>query len=52
MERKSLKSQISAVKQRILRADTRLLTAHIDQVLASDDPALALKAALAARAQH
>ena len=45
-------AQISAVKQRILRADTRLLTAHIDHVLASDDPALALKAALAARAQH
>ena len=45
-------AQISAVKQRVLRADTRLLTAHIDQVLASDDPALALKAALAARAQH
>ena len=45
-------AQISAVKQRVLRADTRLLRLHIAQALAADDPALALKAALAAQAAH
>lgn len=31
-------SQISSIKQRVLRADTRRLALHIDDVLSSDDP--------------
>jgi phosphotransferase system enzyme I (PtsI) len=34
-------SQLVAVKQRVLRADTRRLTARLEQVLSSDDPQLA-----------
>jgi len=31
-------SRIASIKQRILRADTRLLAPHVDDVLRSDDP--------------
>jgi len=31
-------SRIASIKQRILRADTRLLAPHLDEVLCSDDP--------------
>ena len=44
-------ARIAAVKQRVLRADTRLLTEHLSEVLSSDDPAAALSA-MSARAQH
>ena len=32
-------ARIASIKQRVLRADTRRLAAHLDEVLASDDPA-------------
>ena len=38
-------SQIAAIKQRILRSDTRRAAACLDGVLASDDPALACSTA-------
>ena len=44
-------ARIASIKQRVLRADTRLLTEHLSEVLSSDDPAAALSAMLA-RAQH
>jgi phosphotransferase system enzyme I (PtsI) len=41
-------SQISSVKQRILRADTKRLAGRLRAVLASDDPEQEWKGALAA----
>jgi phosphotransferase system enzyme I (PtsI) len=37
-------ARISSIKQRVLRADTRLLGAQLERVLAADDPAEALRA--------
>ena len=45
-------SRIASIKQRVLRADTRLLDESLLQLLSSDDPAAALRNVLAARAQH
>ena len=45
-------AQIASIKQRVLRADTRLLGASLREVLAADDPGSALRAALALRAAH
>ena len=45
-------SQIASIKQRVLRADTRTLSDRVAEVLTDDDPAAALRLALAARAQH
>ena len=45
-------ARIASIKQRVLRADTRLLSGHVQQVLLSDDPAAALKLAMAARPLH
>ena len=45
-------ARIASIKQRVLRADTRLLNGHLADVLLSDDPAAALRGALVARAQH
>jgi len=36
-------ARIAAIKQRVLRADTRMLRAELDRVLADDDPAEALR---------
>ncbi|MDP3615230.1 MAG: putative PEP-binding protein, partial [Rubrivivax sp.] len=41
-------ARIASIKQRVLRADTRTLSAVLRTVLEADDPAAALKAALAA----
>jgi len=38
-------SQISAIKQRVLRADTRRLAAHLPDILAAEEPALACRTA-------
>ena len=35
-------ARIASIKQRVLRADTRRLVAHLEEVLASDDPAACL----------
>ena len=43
-------TQIASIKQRVLRADTRALGERVAEVLASDDPAGALRLALTARA--
>jgi phosphotransferase system enzyme I (PtsI) len=43
-------ARIASIKQRVLRADTRSLGTLAREVLAADDPALALRAALTARA--
>ncbi len=43
-------AQVPAIKQRVLRADTRLLAAELPLVLAADDPAEALRLAVGARA--
>jgi phosphotransferase system enzyme I (PtsI) len=45
-------ARVSAVKQRILRADTRLLEAQIGRVLACDDPASLLGSATPNRLPH
>ena len=45
-------SQIASIKQRVLRADTRALVERVAGVLADDDPAAALRLALATRAQN
>jgi phosphotransferase system enzyme I (PtsI) len=45
-------ARVSAVKQRILRADTRLLEAQIGKVLAADDPASVLHTATQLRLPH
>ena len=42
-------ARIAAIKQRVLRADTRLLSGHVAVVLASDDPGEAFKLALQGR---
>ena len=42
-------ARISSVKQRVLRADTRVLTALLPQVLLADDPCAVLKAAVPGR---
>ena len=39
-------ARIASIKQRVLRADTRLLESHVSGVLASDSPAEALRLAL------
>jgi phosphoenolpyruvate-protein phosphotransferase (PTS system enzyme I) len=43
-------ARIASIKQRVLRADTRALGALVQEVLTSDQPAQALRTALAARA--
>jgi phosphotransferase system enzyme I (PtsI) len=43
-------SQISSIKQRVLRADTRRLALHIDEVLSSDDPEAAYRTMLTSAA--
>jgi phosphotransferase system enzyme I (PtsI) len=43
-------SQISAIKQRVLRADARRLALHIDEVLSSEDPETAYRHMLTAMA--
>jgi phosphotransferase system enzyme I (PtsI) len=43
-------SQISAIKQRVLRADARRLALHIDEVLSSEDPEAAYRQMLTAAA--
>ncbi len=45
-------ARIAAIKQRVLRADTRMLTSQLPQVLADDNPAEALRLALAQRTTH
>ncbi len=46
-------ARIATIKQRVLRADTRQLAAHLAGVLAADDPGAALRHALqGARAPH
>jgi len=45
-------ARIASIKQRVLRADTRFLNEHLPEVLSSDDPAAALRSAMAARAQN
>lgn len=45
-------ARIASIKQRVLRADTRQLAAHLGQVLESDMPAEALRLALQGRAWH
>ena len=35
-------ARIAAIKQRVLRADTRRLALHLDELLGSDDPGAAL----------
>ena len=42
-------SRIAAIKQRVLRADTLLLSGVLNQVLGSDDPAQAMREATQAR---
>ena len=45
-------ARIAAIKQRVLRADTRSLRECLQEVMSSDDPAVALRTALAARPAH
>ena len=45
-------ARIAAIKQRVLRADTRLLEAQIEKVLASDDPCEAWRQATQGRQTH
>ena len=45
-------ARISAIKQRVLRANTRALKSLASEVLNSDDPAAAYQAALTLRASH
>jgi phosphotransferase system enzyme I (PtsI) len=42
-------ARIAAVKQRVLRADTQLLSSLLGRVLAADDPAQAMRQALLVR---
>ena len=42
-------ARVAAVKQRVLRADTRLLAGHLQEVLDADDPASAMDAVSRAR---
>ena len=45
-------ARIASIKQRVLRADTRRLAAHLDEVLASDDPAACLARLQGIASQH
>lgn len=45
-------ARIASIKQRVLRADTRLLDQGLSELLSSDDPATALRELLAVRALH
>jgi len=45
-------ARIASIKQRVLRADTRALTADLPAVLASDDPAEAVGRIIGARLPH
>ncbi|MEY8689445.1 MAG: phosphoenolpyruvate--protein phosphotransferase [Leptothrix sp. (in: b-proteobacteria)] len=45
-------ARIASIKQRVLRADTRLLTAHVERVVGADDPAEAWRLAVQARVAH
>ena len=45
-------ARIASIKQRVLRADTRLLEAHLTKALASEHAGEALRLALAERAAH
>lgn len=45
-------SRIASIKQRILRADTRLLAPHLDEVLCSDDPEAASERLFNKKLQH
>ena len=45
-------ARIAAIKQRVLRADTRQLSAELAQVLADDHPEQALLLAARVRAAH
>ena len=45
-------ARIASIKQRVLRADTRLLSGQLPGVLSSDDPAAALRSVMTVRAQH
>ena len=45
-------ARIASIKQRVLRADTRVLSAHLPSVLQADDPEAALRGAIGARTAH
>ena len=45
-------ARIASIKQRVLRADTRVLSAHLPSVLQADDPEAALRGASGARTAH
>ena len=45
-------ARIASIKQRVLRADTRQLAAHLGQVLESDAPAEVLRLVLQGRTRH
>ena len=45
-------ARIASIKQRVLRADTRLLECHVASVLAADDPSSVMRLALGARPIH
>jgi phosphotransferase system enzyme I (PtsI) len=45
-------ARIASIKQRVLRADTRLLVTQLPQVLSADNPAEALRGVLSARQVH
>jgi phosphoenolpyruvate-protein phosphotransferase (PTS system enzyme I) len=45
-------ARIASIKQRVLRADTRVLTADLPAVLASEDPADAVRRIIGARLPH
>jgi phosphotransferase system enzyme I (PtsI) len=45
-------ARIASIKQRVLRADTRLLVTQLPQVLDADNPAEALRQVLSARQVH
>ncbi len=45
-------ARIASVKQRVLRADIRLLAPHVDKVVGADDPAEAWRLAMQARGAH
>ena len=45
-------ARIASIKQRVLRADTRVLSAHLPSVLQADDPEAALRGASGTRNAH
>jgi phosphotransferase system enzyme I (PtsI) len=45
-------ARLASVKQRVLRADTRLLSAQLPRILEADDPAAALRGASQTRSVH